>query len=112
MLSALGMSRGRMVGLIVQEALMLGAAGALLALAIGAPLVWRLARVGLDFRPYLGSSYAFQGVLFDPVIFGDFGVWIVPYVFIVAIAATVLASLYPAMYAARTDPAVALRVAQ
>jgi ABC-type lipoprotein release transport system permease subunit len=111
-LSALGMTRGRMVRLIVQESLMLGTAGALVALAIGVPLTWRLARVGLDFRRYLGSSYAFQGVLFDPVIFGDFGVWIVPYVFMVAIAATVLASLYPAVYAARTDPAVALRVAQ
>jgi ABC-type lipoprotein release transport system permease subunit len=111
-LSALGMSGGRMVRLVVQEALMLGMAGAALALAIGVPLVWHLARVGLDFRRYLGSSYAFQGVLFDPVIFGDFGVWIVPYVFIVAIGATVLASLYPAWYAARTDPAVALRVAQ
>jgi ABC-type lipoprotein release transport system permease subunit len=111
-LSALGMSSGRMMRLIIQEALMLGAAGAALALAIGLPLVWRLARVGLDFRRYLGSSYAFQGVLFDPVIYGDFGPWIVPYVFIVAIAATVLASLYPAFYAARTDPAVALRVAQ
>jgi ABC-type lipoprotein release transport system permease subunit len=111
-LSALGMSRGRMVRLIVQEALMLGVAGAVVALAIGVPLVWRLARTGLDFRRYLGSSYAFQGVLFDPVIFGDFGLWILPYVFIVAIVATVLASLYPAVYAARTDPAVALRVAQ
>jgi ABC-type lipoprotein release transport system permease subunit len=111
-LSALGMSGPRMVRLIVQEALMLGAAGSLVALAVGLPLVWRLARVGLDFRAYLGSAYAFQGVLFDPVIFGDFGIWIVPYVCVVAMGATVVASLYPAWYAARTDPAVALRVAQ
>jgi ABC-type lipoprotein release transport system permease subunit len=111
-LSALGMSGARLVRLVVQEALMLGAAAGALALAIGVPLVWRLARVGLDFRTYLGGSWSFQGVLFDPVIFGDFGIWIVPYVFIVAIVATVLASLYPAWYAARTDPAVALRVAQ
>jgi ABC-type antimicrobial peptide transport system permease subunit len=111
-LSALGMSGPRMVWLVIQEAFMLGAAGAALALAIGLPIVWRFARVGLDFRRYLGGSFAFQGVLFDPVIFGDFGIWIVPYVFIVAIAATVLASLYPAWFAARTDPAVALRVAQ
>ena len=51
-------------------------------------------------------------MLFEPVIYGDFGWWIVPYVFVVAIGATVLASLYPAWFAARTDPAVALRVAQ
>jgi len=111
-LSALGMSGARMVRLVVQEALMLGVAGALLALMIGLPLVWRFARVGLDFRNFIGSSWSFQGVLFDPVFFGDFGPWIFPYVFIVAIGATVLASLYPAWHALRTDPAVVLRVAQ
>lgn len=111
-LSALGMSGARLVRLVIQEALMLGAAGGLLALVAGVPLVWRLARVGLDFSSYLGGSYSFQGVLFDPVIFGDFGFWIVPYVFIVSIGATVLASLYPAWHAMRTDPAVVLRVAQ
>jgi ABC-type antimicrobial peptide transport system permease subunit len=111
-LSALGMSGARIVRLVVHEALMLGAAGGTLALLVGLPLVWRLATVGLDFRRYVGSAYSFQGVLLDPVIFGDFGPWIVPYVFVVAIAATVVASVYPAWYAARTDPAVVLRVAQ
>jgi ABC-type lipoprotein release transport system permease subunit len=111
-LSALGMTGSRMARLIVQEALMLGIAGAAGGLAIGLPVVWRLARVGLDFTGYLGSGYAFQGVLIDPVMYGDFGWWIVPYVAAVAIGATVVASLYPAWFAARTDPAVALRVAQ
>jgi len=36
----------------------------------------------------------------------------VTYVVTVAMGATVVASLYPAWYAARTDPAAALRVAQ
>jgi lipoprotein-releasing system permease protein len=76
------------------------------------PIIWRFAHVGLDFRHYMGSTYAFQGVLFDPVIYGDFGPWIVSYVALVAIGATLAASLYPAWYASRTDPAVALRVAQ
>lgn len=111
-LAALGMSGPQMVWLIVQEALMLGGGGALLAVAAGLPLVWNLAHAGLDFTRYLGSTYAFQGVLFDPVIYGDFGWWIVVYVGAVAMGATILASLYPAWYAARTDPAVALRVAQ
>lgn len=111
-LSALGMSGRRMVGLIVQEALMLGGGGAVLALAAGVPLVWQLSRVGLDFSGYVGGSYAFQGVLFDPIVYGDFGWWILVYVGIVSMGATTMASLYPAWYAARTDPAVALRVAQ
>jgi len=111
-LSALGMSGTRMVWVIVQEAVMLGGGGAVVALAAGLPLVWRLAHRGLDFSSFLGSSYVFQGVLFDPIVYGDFGWWIVGYVASVAMGATIAASLYPAWYAARTDPAVALRVAQ
>jgi len=111
-LAALGMSGPRMIRLIVQEALVLGAGGALLAIGAGVPLVWKLATAGIDFRRYVGASYSFQGVLFDPVIYGDFGWWIVMYVVVVAMGATIVASVYPAWYAARTDPAVALRVAQ
>jgi ABC-type lipoprotein release transport system permease subunit len=111
-LSALGMSGFTMARLILQEALMLGLAGAGLGLAAGVPIVWWLAHGGIDFSRYLGRGYAFQGVLMEPVIYGDFGLWIVPYVCAVAVGATVVASVYPAWYAARTDPAVALRVAQ
>jgi ABC-type antimicrobial peptide transport system permease subunit len=111
-LAALGMSGPRMVRLIVEEALLLGGGGAVVALGAGVPLIWKLAHTGLDFTRYLGGSYSFQGVLLDPIIYGDFGWWIVAYVGAVAMGATVVASLYPAWYAARTDPAVALRVAQ
>ena len=111
-LSALGMSGAAMARLIVQEALLVGAAGGLAGLAIGLPIVWRLARRGLDFSRYLGASYSFQGVLIDPVMRGDLGWWIVPYVGAIALGATLAASLYPAWFASRTDPAVALRVAQ
>jgi ABC-type lipoprotein release transport system permease subunit len=111
-LSALGMGGLSMARLILLEALMLGLAGAAAGLALGAPLSWWLSREGLDFSRMFGSGYAFQGVLFEPVIYGDFGWWIAVYVAVVALGATTLASLYPAWYAARTDPAVALRVAQ
>jgi ABC-type lipoprotein release transport system permease subunit len=111
-LSAIGMGTGSMVRLVLQEALALGLAGAVAGLAIGGPMVWWLARVGLDFRKLLGSSYTFEGVVVEPIIYGDLGAWIVTYVIVVAVGATTLASLYPAWFAARTDPAVALRVAQ
>jgi lipoprotein-releasing system permease protein len=111
-LSALGMSGGHMVRVVLQEALALGLSGAVAGLAIGMPFVWRLARSGIDFRAYMGTSYSFQGVVLEPVIYGEAGAWILPYVLGIALGATVLASLYPAWFAARTDPAVALRVAQ
>lgn len=111
-LSAIGMSGGRMVRLVITEAIALGLAGGGLGLAVGAPIVWKFAKSGLDFSSYLGTDYAFAGTLMEPILYGEFGWWIVPYVFTVAIAATIIASLYPARFAARTDPAVALRVAQ
>ncbi len=110
-LSALGMGGWRMATLVLQEALVLGLAGAALGGAIGAPLVWHYARQGLDFTRWMGRSYAFEGVLVQPVIHLDFGWWIVPVALLVALGATLVASLVPARYAARTDPAVALRVA-
>ena len=111
-LSAIGMSSWVMVRLVLQEALAIGLIGGLVGLTIGGPLVWQFSRVGLDLRRYMGSNYTFSGVVIEPVIYGDFGLWIVTYVLIVAVGATIVASLYPAWFAARTDPAVALRVAQ
>lgn len=111
-LSALGMTGPRLVALVVLEALMIGAGGVGVALAAGVPLVWHFAHTGIDFGRFVGANFSFQGVLFDPVVYGDFGWWIVSYVASVCLGATIVASLYPAWYAARTDPAVALRVAQ
>jgi ABC-type lipoprotein release transport system permease subunit len=111
-LAALGTSTWRMVRLVLEEALVLGLAGAFLGLGLSLPLLWRFARAGLDFRRYMGSTYAFQGVLIEPVIYGDLGAWVLPYVLVVGVGATLIASLYPAVFAARTDPAVGLRVAQ
>ncbi len=111
-LAALGMGAGRMVRLVLLEALALGTAGAVVGLALGLPVLWLFATKGVDLSKFMGTSYAFQGLILDPVIYGDLGLWIVPWVVAVAIGATVLASLYPAWFAARTDPAVALRVAQ
>jgi len=110
-LAALGMSGSRMMRVVVLEALALAGGSAAIGMALGLPLVWYLATVGLDFRNYLGQ-YSFQGVVIDPVIYGDLGVWIVWYVAVVALGATLLASIYPAWFAVRTDPATALRVAQ
>ena len=111
-LAALGMGGPRLVRVVLAEGVVLGVAGALAGLALGGPLAFLLARYGLDFSSLMGSSYAFGGTVIDPIVYGNFGVWIVRETFSVAVGATVLASLYPAWFAARTDPAQALRVAQ
>jgi putative ABC transport system permease protein len=110
-LTALGMQSGTIVLILLGEALSIGAAGAVLGLALGLPFVWRLAHAGLDLSQYLGANYTFQGAVIEPVIYGDIGAWTAWYVLAVAIGVTVAASLYPAWFAARTDPADALRMA-
>jgi ABC-type lipoprotein release transport system permease subunit len=110
-LSALGMHSRTIVAVLLQEALAIGLASAALGLALGLPFVWRLAKSGIDLSQYMGTTYSFQGVIIEPVIYGDIGSWTAWYVFTVAVVVTVLASLYPAWFAASTDPADALRVA-
>jgi ABC-type lipoprotein release transport system permease subunit len=110
-LTALGMQSGTIVLILLGEALSIGAAGAVLGLALGLPFVWRLAHAGLDLSQYLGANYTFQGAVIEPVIYGDIGAWTAWYVLAVAIGVTVAASLYPAWFAARTNPADALRMA-
>jgi ABC-type lipoprotein release transport system permease subunit len=60
----------------------------------------------------MGTGWTFGSALVEPVLYVEFGWWVVPYVLVLAMGATMVASLYPATFAARTDPAVALRVAQ
>jgi ABC-type lipoprotein release transport system permease subunit len=110
-LSALGMHSRTIVAVLLQEALAIGLASAALGLALGLPFVWRLAKSGIDLSRYMGPTYTFQGVIIEPVIYGDIGSWTAWYVVSVAVVVTVIASLYPAWFAARTDPANALRVA-
>jgi ABC-type lipoprotein release transport system permease subunit len=110
-LSALGMRSRMIIAVLLQEALAIGIASATLGLLLGLPFVWTLATRGIDLSQYMGASYSFQGVLIEPVIYGDFGVWTAWYVLTVAIVVTVIASLYPAWFASRTNPADALRVA-
>ena len=50
------------------------------------------------------------GVLFEMVLYPGFGLWVLPAAFGLSIVATVVASLYPAWFVTRTDPANALRV--
>ena len=110
-LSAVGMQSRTILLLLLEEAFAIGLAGAVFGLLLGLPIVWYLARFGFDFSQYMGGTYSFQGVLIEPTIYGDFGVWMIWYALMVGILATGLASLYPAWFAARTNPADALRVA-
>jgi ABC-type lipoprotein release transport system permease subunit len=112
-LSALGMKSGRLIRVMLAEGVILGLLGSVLGLVFGMPAAYYVATHGIDFTQMYGTSDLSVGsVLFDPVFKGDFGWWLIPLAFELALAATVLSSLYPAWFAIRTDPAAALRVEQ
>ncbi|MCZ7685982.1 MAG: ABC transporter permease [Sandaracinaceae bacterium] len=111
-LAALGTRGAQLVRVVLTEGVILGALGGLGALAWAAPLLHRWSEDGLDMTKMIESrdeGTAFAGVLFDPVFHPDFGAWAVPAAFALSLIATVAASIYPAWFASRTDPASALR---
>ncbi|MCB9596723.1 MAG: ABC transporter permease [Sandaracinaceae bacterium] len=113
-LAAIGMRGVSLVKVVLVEGMVLGLTAAVSALAWAAPLSWKLNVDGVNLAALMNgeddSGMAFGGLLIDPIFHPGFGAWMIPYAFLLALIATITASLYPAWFASRTDPAQALRV--
>jgi ABC-type lipoprotein release transport system permease subunit len=108
MLMAVGMRPVQVVGLIMAEAVSLAAASLVLGAALGAPLLWYLQVHGLSLGAR-GGAVSLAGVVVGPLWHGrqDFPAYVQA---ALGLAVTALASaLYPALRAARFQPAEALR---
>ncbi len=109
--AAVGMKPWRLMAQILLEAVVLGLLGALAGGLLATPGLWYLTTHGLDLRGFISSEMTFEGVLMDPILKAELGWWMVPYVLRLAMAATLIGAIYPAIFAARVDPASALRSA-
>lgn len=109
LLMALGMKGRQLVSLIMIEAAIMGLAGAMIALLLAIVPTYLLATTGFNIGWIMGDL-SMMGALLDPIWYGDFGWWLIPYALGVSLAATMAAVLYPAWFALKTDPAEALRV--
>ena len=107
-LIALGMKGLQVTRLVLVEAAVLGVLGAAAGLLLAMPLVYYTATTGIDFGAVMGGETSISGVLFDPVMYSDMGLWMIPHALFVALASTLIATLYPAYYAVRTNPTSAL----
>lgn len=112
MLAALGMRGAMLVRIVLIEGFVLGTIGGLTAFAWASPILYDWARDGIDLSSLIQSreGLAFGGVLIDPLYYPSFGPWAFGAALSLSLIATLLASLYPAWFASRTDPASALRV--
>jgi ABC-type lipoprotein release transport system permease subunit len=112
-LAALGMKGGRLVRIMLFEGFLLGLVGGLIALGVGSWLTYLSATRGINFAKLYGNAdLGISNILIDPIMYSDFGWWLVPLALLLSLGATTLSSLYPAWYAVRTNPADALRVDQ
>ena len=107
-LMALGMKSVQVIRLVLIEAAALGALGAAAGLLLAGPLVYYTATVGIDFASLMEGDLTVSGVLFDPVLYSDMGLWMVPHAVLVALLATLVAALYPTWYVLKTDASSAL----
>lgn len=108
-LTGLGMRGGQVARLILMEAVMIGVGGAILALIVGGPVSYYLATTGVNLAELADLELAIDNVMLEPIVYGEFGLWIVWYALGVAISAVLLASIYPMWMAIRTSPAEAMR---
>ena len=112
MLLALGTRPARIVAMIVLESLALGTTGALLGTSLGAALVAWAYRHGVDFAAMTGggpTNLAAFGMNFTLVIYPRLAAIDIVRVVVAVVVTSLVASSWPALRAARLQPAAALR---
>ncbi|MBN2452242.1 MAG: ABC transporter permease [Lentisphaeria bacterium] len=111
-LLAIGARPLRIVLMVILEAVFLGLAGVVLGSTVGAGLVLITGRTGINYAALAGSEAietSFRGLSFSSVTHPVFEWRQVAYGFGVILATSVLASLWPAVFAARLEPTEVLR---
>jgi ABC-type lipoprotein release transport system permease subunit len=107
-LKALGTSPWRIARDVAVEALVLAFAGTLLGVALGAAGSAALERHGIDTTAFAGET-SIGGIAFDPIWRAALEVSALPAPVLIMWAICVLASLYPAILAARLEPVQAMQ---
>lgn len=112
MLLALGTTPARIVRLIVAESLVLGVSGALLGTVLGAAVVALTHRTGIDFSKLAANSptqLSFAGMNVSMRVFPSLDPAHVAQGILAVVVTSLLASIWPAVRAARLQPARAMR---
>ncbi len=107
-LASLGMKGRQVIQMFLYEATLLGLAGVGVGVLLGGAIVWYLTRYGLylgdDAASAAGETYAMSSTIYAAFVPSHF-----VFLSLATLAVTILASLYPASFAARKEPVDALR---
>ncbi len=108
-LRALGLTPGQTGTIVLVEGLTLTAVSGFVGVALGMLATWYFFGDGLDFSALMGEDMTFSGVVIDPVMVPVFRTMRVAQVLTFILAIGVIASVYPAVRAARLDVAEAMK---
>ena len=106
-LSAVGMRSGRIMTMFFIESFLLAIGGIAVGIILGALLVAYTVNIGL----YIGN-FGLTGILLGERIYGGFSLQNLINLAILALVVTLVASIYPALLAARMEPVKALHGGQ
>jgi ABC-type lipoprotein release transport system permease subunit len=108
-LRAIGMSRGKMMALVILESILLTAVATVLGLALAGFLDYLLVTVGFPYETADGKGFSWQGVTFPTRFYGA----VRPFPFIVTTVfvfiVSIVAAIWPAARAALLRPVQAMR---
>ncbi len=108
-LAAMGMTRGAIRRLFMVEGFLLGLLGSTLGALIGGGLCFWFATKGFDFSGLVEENTGKQAFAFDAMVYTRFDPIKIAGAALFGIVVATLASLYPAAWAARLNPADAVR---
>ena len=107
---AIGMSSGRLFGLVIMESVWLALIGLCMGILLTTPWYWYLQVCGLDFSGMIGGEdYSVSGVLVDPIVRIKLYSESVLAILSIVFALAMLSGIYPAWRAGRVAPVESLR---
>ena len=109
LLQALGLTPGQTGAVVLVEGLTMTAVSGLLGVGLGLALTWYFVGDGLDFSQLISEEMTFSGVVIDPVIIPLFRVSRLLQALTFLLFIGTVASIYPALRAARIDVTEAMK---
>lgn len=108
-LRAIGMSRSKMMALVILESILLTAVATVFGLSLGGFLDWLLVEYGFPYETADGKGFSWQGITFPTRFYGT----VRPFPFVVTTAfvffVAIAAAIWPAIRAALLRPVQAMR---